>query len=333
METFTYERITAPDVAVSVLRDDPAAILVAGGTELANWLKERIVRPARLLDINGLPGLDGIDVGPDGLRIGALVRMADLADDPQVRRDYPAIPEALSRSASQQLRNMATMGGNLLQRTRCPYFRADAELHCNKRRPGSGCAALIGTDRSQAIFGWSDSCIATHPSDVAVALAALDAEITLQGPAGARTVPVATFYRLPADEPERDTVIEPAELITAITVPPHPVARHSWYLKVRERRSYEFALVSIAAAVEVDDRSGTIREARVAVGGVAHGPWRMPSAEQALVGCAIADADALREALEDDFSQARPRRENGFKVELAKRAAVRTLQLAAEVGR
>jgi xanthine dehydrogenase YagS FAD-binding subunit len=333
MESFIYERVTAPDIAVSALREDPAAMLVAGGTELANWLKEGIVRPARLLDINSLTGLDTIEAGPDGLRIGALVRMADLAAHPEVRSDYPAIPEALSRSASQQLRNMASMGGNLLQRTRCPYFRADTDLRCNKRRPGSGCASLVGADRSQAIFGWSDSCIATHPSDVAVALAALDAEITLHGPDGVRTVPVASFYRLPGEKPECDTVIGRAELITAIAVPRCPVARHSWYLKVRERASYEFALVSVAAAVDVDNRSGTIREARVALGGVAHGPWRLPSAEQALVGNAIGDARALREALEDDFAQARPRRENGFKVELAKRAVVRTLQLAAEVGK
>jgi xanthine dehydrogenase YagS FAD-binding subunit len=221
------------------------------------------------------------------------------------------------------------MGGNLLQRTRCPYFRAEVELPCNKRRPGSGCAALDGEDRTLAIFGWSEHCLATHPSDVAVALAALDAVITLHGPEGVRSVPVMSFYRLPGDEPERDTMIERAELITGITVPASAVARRSCYLKVRERTSYEFALISVAAGADVED-DGTIREARVALGGVAHGPWRLAAAERALVGVSIADPSALRSAIEDDFTEARPRRRNGFKVELAKRAVVRTLQLAAE---
>ena len=209
MDVFAYERLSAPAVAVNALRDDPHAVLLAGGTELVNWLKDGIVRPARVLDINRLPGLSAIEVDATGLRIGALVRMSDLAAHPEVRRDYPAIPEALLRSASQQLRNMASMGGNLLQRTRCPYFRAEIELPCNKRAPGSGCSALGGEDRSMAIFGWSEHCIATHPSDVAVALAALDAEVTLQGPDGFRSVPVTSFYRLPGAEPQRDTVKEP----------------------------------------------------------------------------------------------------------------------------
>jgi xanthine dehydrogenase YagS FAD-binding subunit len=332
MEVFSYERVSGCDDAVRLMREDPASVLLAGGTELANWLKDGIVHPVRLLDINSLPGLDLIETKPDGLRIGALVRLADLAADPKVRSGYPVIPEALSRSASQQLRNTASMGGNLLQRTRCPYFRSQADLPCNKRRAGSGCAALAGADRGQAIFGWSDGCIATHPSDVAVALAALDAEVTLRSPAGTRNVPVTAFYRLPGDEPHRDTAIEPAELITTITVPASSVARRSWYLKVRERRSYEFALVSVAAAVDVDDRSGTIRDVRLALGGVAHGPWRLPAAEDALRGRPVADRSRVLDALEKDFAQARPRRENGFKIELAKRAVVRTIQLAAEIG-
>jgi xanthine dehydrogenase YagS FAD-binding subunit len=332
MEVFSYERVTGRDAAIKLIDDDPASVLIAGGTELANWLKDEIVRPARLVDINGLPDLDEIEIAADGLRVGALVRMADLAAHPQVRSQYPAIPEALSRSASQQLRNMASMGGNLLQRTRCPYFRSHADVPCNKRRPGSGCASLAGADRGQAIFGWSDSCIATHPSDVAVALAALDAEIELQSPAGTRIVPLASFYRLPGDEPERDTAIEPAELITGIKVPASPVARRSWYLKVRERTSYEFALVSVAAALDLEDRSRTIRQACLALGGVAHRPWRLSAAEDALRGRPVADTGALLDALEDDFAQARPRRENGFKVELAKRAVVLTIQLAAGIG-
>ena len=240
MKSFAYERLSVPAVAVSALRDDPDAVLLAGGTELVNWLKEGIARPTQVLDINGLAGLGSIETDANELRIGALVRMADLAAHPDVRRDYPAIPEALLRSASQQLRNMASMGGNLLQRTRCPYFRAEVELPCNKRRPGSGCAALDGEDRSMAIFGWSEHCLATHPSDVAVALAALDATVTLHGPDGVRTVPMASFYRLPGEEPERDTVVERDELITGITVPTSDLARRSWYLKVRERTSYEF---------------------------------------------------------------------------------------------
>jgi xanthine dehydrogenase YagS FAD-binding subunit len=329
MKSFAYERLSVPAVAVSALRDDRDAVLLAGGTELVNWLKEGIVQPARVLDINGLAGLGAIETDPNELRIGALVRMADLAAHPEVRRGYPAIPEALLRSASQQLRNMASMGGNLLQRTRCPYFRAEVELPCNKRRPRSGCSALEGEDRSMAIFGWSEHCLATHPSDVAVALSALDATVTLHCPDGVRTVPMTSFYCLPGEEPERDTVVERDELITGITVPASDVARRSWYLKVRERTSYEFALVSVAAGVDLDGR-GTIREARLALGGVAHGPWRLPASERALVGVPVADADRLREAIEEDFAEARPRRNNGFKLELAKRAVVRTLQLAAD---
>ena len=328
MDVFAYERLNVPALVVSALRDDANAVLLAGGTELVNWLKDGIVRPARVLDINGLRGLSSIEVDATGLRIGALVRMADLAAHPKVQRDYPAIPEALLRSASQQLRNMASMGGNLLQRTRCPYFRAEVELPCNKRVPGSGCSALDGEDRSMAIFGWSEHCIATHPSDVAVALAALDAEVALQGPDGVRRVPVTSFYRLPGAEPERDTVKERTELITGITVPASAVARRSWYLKVRERTSYEFALVSVAAGAELDG-SGAIRDARIALGGVAHGPWRLPAAEQSLIGVRIDDSEGLMAAIEGSFSGARPRRDNGFKVELAKRAVVRTLQTAA----
>jgi xanthine dehydrogenase YagS FAD-binding subunit len=332
LKVFSYERPSVPSVAISALRDDPDAVLLAGGTEMVNWLKEGIVRPTRVLDINGLPGLGTIEADANELRIGALVRMADLAVHPEVHRAYPAIPEALVRSASQQLRNMASMGGNLLQRTRCPYFRAEVELPCNKRRPGSGCSALAGEDRSMAIFGWSERCLATHPSDIAVALAALDATVTLHGPGGSRTVPVTSFYRLPGEQPERDTVVERDELITAVTVPRSEVARRSWYLKVRERTSYEFALVSVAAGVDIDNH-GAIHEVRIALGGVAHGPWRLRGAERALASVPVEDADRLRAAIEQDFAEARPRGNNGFKVELAKRAVVRTLQLAADTTR
>jgi xanthine dehydrogenase YagS FAD-binding subunit len=331
MGPLTYKRVSVPAVSVSLLRDDAEAMLLAGGTELVNWLKMGVVRPTRLLDISGLPGMAGIGLDADGLRVGALVRMADLASHPGVRREYPAIAEALDRSASQQLRNMATLGGNLLQRTRCPYFRSESAVPCNKRRPRSGCAAWEGADRTQAIFGWSRHCLATHPSDVAVALAALDASVTLHGPNGVREVPIRSFYRLPGETPEHDTVMERAELITRIIVPASPVARRSWYVKVRERTSYEFALVSVAAAVALDG-SGLICDARVALGGVAHGPWRLTTAERAMVGVHPSDHTRLRLASGRDFAQARPRRGNGFKVELAKRAMVRAVQLAAEVG-
>jgi xanthine dehydrogenase YagS FAD-binding subunit len=331
MGPFTYTRVSVPAVAVSLLRDDAEAVLLAGGTELVNWLKLGIVRPAQLLDINDLPGMAGIVLDADGLHVGALVRMAELTSHPGVRLEYPAIAEALQRSASQQLRNMATLGGNLLQRTRCPYFRSESAVPCNKRRPRSGCPALESPDRTQAIFGWSDHCLATHPSDLAVALVALDARVTLHGPNGVREVPVRLFYRLPGDRPERDTVMESAELITRIVVPASPAARRSWYVKVRERTSYEFALVSVAAAVDLDE-AGLICDAHVVLGGVAHGPWRLTTAEKAMVGVHPSDHERLRVVSGRDFARARPRRNNGFKIELAKRAVVRAVELAAGVG-
>jgi xanthine dehydrogenase YagS FAD-binding subunit len=330
MHPFTYERAADADAAVAAVASDPGAAWIAGGTELVNWLKEGISTPSRLVDITGLPGLDGIEAGADGLRLGALARLADIAGHDAVRRGWPAIAEALRLSASQQLRNMATIGGNLLQRTRCPYYRAEAELPCNRRRPGSGCAALAGEDRTMAIFGWSESCLATHPSDVAVVLAALDATVTVRGPAGERTLPLADLHRLPGDEPARETTLARDELITGIAVPASPAAARSRYLKVRERASYEFALVSAAAGLDLGP-DGVIREARVALGGVAAKPWRLAAAERALPGTRVDDAAALRAAIEGAFAEARPRRRNGFKVELARRAAVRALRLAGGV--
>lgn len=331
MVPFAFERAVDTVAAIAALEADPGASLVAGGTELVNWMKEGIVSPSRLIDVNRIPGLGAVEATSDGLRIGALARMADVAAHPDVRHNYPAISESLLRSASQQLRAMASMGGNLMQRTRCPYFRADTALPCNKRRPGSGCAAVAGEDRAMAIFGWSEHCLATHPSDVAVALAALDAAVTLRGSRGERTVPVTSFYRFPDDEPERDTVLEHGEMIVGIHVPTSTVARRSWYLKVRERTSYEFALVSVAAGVELDGE-GRIADARVALGGVAHRPWRLAAAERALPGAPAGDGAALRAAIDHAFADARPRRHNGFKVELAKRTVVRTLQIAGGVG-
>lgn len=325
MRPFRIDTLTDPAAATTALLDDPGAMLIAGGTEVVNWLKDGIARPTRLLDVTGLPGLDTIEAGGDVLTVGSLVTMADLAAHPAARQDYPAVTEALLRSASQQLRNMATIGGNLMQRTRCPYFRAETDLPCNMRRPGSGCSALDGADRGMAIFGWSEECVATHPSDLAVALAALDAEVTLRGAAGERSVPVASFYDLFHRTPGADSVLEPGELITGVRVPRSGLARNSWYLKVRERVSYEFALVSVAAAVTVDPE-GAIEQARIALGGVAYGPWRLRDAEAALPGVRTDDADGLRGGIEGAFEQARPRRDNGFKIELAKRAVLRTIR-------
>jgi xanthine dehydrogenase YagS FAD-binding subunit len=314
-----------------VLLAEPGAQAIAGGTELVNWLKEGIETPDRLVDLNRVPGLDGIDLGADGLRLGALARMSDVAEREEVVRGYPAIVEALLSSASPQLRNMATIGGNLLQRTRCPYFRAEVDLACNKRRPGTGCAALeSGEDRGLAIFGGSEHCLATHPSDLAVALAALEARVETTGAGGSRTIPLDEFYRLPGERPERDTTLEPGELIVTVAVPASRLARGSCYLKVRERASYEFALVSAAVGVAID--GSTIREATIALGGVAPKPWRLATAAEALQGVDLSDEAGLRAALEPDFAGARPGRRNGFKVELAKRAVVRALRTAGGVG-
>jgi xanthine dehydrogenase YagS FAD-binding subunit len=287
-------------------------------------MKDGIAAPRRLIDINALP-LAHIESGSRGLRLGALARMSDVAAHPGVRRAYPAIAEALELSASPQLRNMASMGGNLMQRTRCPYFRAETALPCNKRRPGTGCAARAGENRGHAIFGWSDACVATHPSDVAVALAALEATVHVLGPRGERAIPVVDFYRLPDDRPEQDTVLAHDELITAIDVPASPLTGRSHYLKVRERSSYEFALVSAAVALAMDGKH--IQQARIALGGVAPRPWRLTAAEGALIGAPL-ERDALRRAVESAFGAARPLAHNGFKVELARRTVVRALKHA-----
>ena len=326
MRTFGYLRAADLDAAFAALRV-PGTAAIAGGTELLNWLKEDIISPDRLLDITGLP-LAGIEPRPDGLRIGALARMSDVAAHPVVAAAYPVLAESLLLAASPQLRNMATIGGNLMQRTRCPYFRADYPLPCNQRVPGSGCAARDGDSSGQAIFGATADCVATHPSDLAVALAALDATVDLRSAAGVRTVPLAGFHLLPTqDARHRHTVLEPGELIVSVTVPALPAAR-SRYLKVRERVSYEFAVVSAAAVVELDGRS--ITSARLALGGVAHRPWRLPAAEAALAGAGVSldDLDALRAAVAVSFADARPLPGNVYKIQLAQRAAVRALRTA-----
>jgi xanthine dehydrogenase YagS FAD-binding subunit len=327
MHPFALSRADDAAKAIAAHAIDPQLAFVAGGTDLLGLIKDRAAHPERLLDINGLPGMGRVEALPDGgLRMGALARMSDVAADQTVRRRFPVIAEALLFAASGQLRNMASMGGNIMQRTRCPYFRDDDDSPCNKRRPGSGCSARHGLNRNQAIFGWSDACVATHPSDVAVALAALDANVMVRGRDGPRSIAFTDFHRLPGTTPERDTVLERGDLIVAIEVPASAEARSSHYLKVRDRQSYEFALVSVAAAVATDGRR--IRSARLALGGVAHKPWRLTAAETALRGLSLDDNDALRAAIARSFDDARPLAHNAFKVELAQRAALRALQTA-----
>ena len=325
MEPFTIER--PRDLAQAIAASSvTGAAIIAGGTELINWMKDGIVHPRHIIDITGLSELDYVRSTDDSLTIGALARMSDVARNGDVRDGFPAIAEALEAGASQQIRNMATMGGNLLQRTRCPYFRADTDLPCNKRRPGSGCAGIGGADRSLAIFGGSEHCIATHPSDLAVALAALDATLRVEGPQGSRAIRLIEFYRLPGDTPHVETVLTRGELIVEITVPRSPAARNSHYLKIRDRASYASAIVS--AAVAIDRDGDLIREARIALGGVAPRPWRLSEVEANLAGVSVRDTTALRASLEPAFVDARAGQHNGFKIELAKRVAVRALQIA-----
>src|SRR6266436_1762480 len=302
---FVLSRADDPAKAIAAHAQDPQLAFIAGGTDLIGLMKDRAQLPERLLDINGLPDMARIEALPDGgLRIGALARMSDVAAHPDVRRGFPVIAEGLLFAASGQLRNMASMGGNIMQRTRCAYFRDEDELPCNKRRPGSGCAALHGLNRNHAIFGWSDACVATNPSDVAVAFAALDANVLVCGSTGQRSIPFTDFHRLPERTPEHDNVLDRGELIFAIEVPARVEGRASHYLKVRDRQSYEFALVSAAAALAGDGRR--IRSARLAMGGVAHKPWRLAAAEAALRGVSLDDIDALKSAIATSFTEARP---------------------------
>jgi xanthine dehydrogenase YagS FAD-binding subunit len=323
MRTFTYSRADRIDDALDALAV-PGTQVMAGGTELVNWLKEGIEQPDRLVDITRLP-LAGIDHSDnDGIRVGALTTMSEALADPVVARGYPVLAESLLRAASPQLRNVATIGGNLQQRTRCPYFRSDTPVPCNKREPGSGCSALTGDTTGQAIFGWSEHCVATHPSDLAVALAALNATIRVRGRDGDRSIPAAKFHRLPGDEPEKTTELKPDELIIAVDIP-EPAPR-SHYLKVRQRASYEFAVVSAAAVVSLSGNE--IATVRIALGGVAHRPWRLTAAESALFGINIDDKEAIADAITESFVDARPLAGNEFKVVLAQRTAVRALMTA-----
>jgi xanthine dehydrogenase YagS FAD-binding subunit len=323
MQSISYERARDVNHAIDLARE-PGAKFIGGGTNLLDLYKSGIEKPVRLVDVSRLD-LSRIEELPDGgLRIGAMATNTAVATSPLVRQRYRVLSEALLNGATTQLRNMATVGGNLLQRTRCYYFTDPAFARCNKRDPGSGCDAIDGHNRIHAILGASPQCIATHPSDMAVALAALDAVIHLQGPDGARQVAAVDFHRLPEDRPELDTVIRPGELITAVELPAMPFARHSHYLKVRDRASYAFALVSVAVAVDLDD-GGILRDLRIALGGVAHKPWRAGNAEQLLRGQAPT-AELLARAGAAAVEGAQPQSENAFKVELAQRAVVRALQ-------
>jgi xanthine dehydrogenase YagS FAD-binding subunit len=327
MHQFTLSRPPDTSAAIAAHARDTHLAFIAGGTDLIGLMKDRVTLPERLLDINRLPDMAQIELLSDGgLRIGALARMSDVAAEPKVRSRFPVIAESLLFAASGQLRNMATIGGNIMQRTRCPYFRDEDDLPCNKRRPGSGCSARFGLNRNHAIFGWSDDCVATHPSDLAVALAALDANVLVRGPGGKRSIPFTEFHLLPGNTPERDNVLERGDLIVAIEVPARNEGHASHYFKLRDRQSYEFALVSAAAAVTAERRR--IGLARIAMGGVAHKPWRLTAAESALRGVSLDDTGALETAIAASFAEARPLAHNAFKIELAQRVALRALETA-----
>jgi xanthine dehydrogenase YagS FAD-binding subunit len=324
MINFQYSRAGDVADAVRQIAADPTAKFIAGGTNLVDLMKEDVERPARLIDISRLP-LTAVEETPEGgLRIGALVPNSDLAYHPLIEKRYPLLASAILAGASAQLRNMASAGGNLLQRTRCAYFY-DTATPCNKREPGSGCSAIPGLNRGHAILGTSEACIATHPSDMCVALAALGATVHVAGPAGPRAIAFADFHRLPGDTPQHDTNLAPNELVTAVELPKHGFAQNYSYLKIRDRLSYAFALVSVAAALELE--GGTIKEARLALGGVAHKPWRDTAAEAALVGVA-ADQAPFARAADALLRNAKAQTHNAFKIDLARRAIVRTLTQA-----
>jgi xanthine dehydrogenase YagS FAD-binding subunit len=327
MKNFDYVRPATISEAVAAATE-PGAAYLAGGTNLLDLMKGGITSPNRVVDITRLPGLDRIEhLSDGGIRIGALVRNADLAHDPDFAKSYPAIAEALLSGASAQLRNAATVGGNLLQRTRCGYFY-DTASACNKREPGTGCDARGGENRLHAVLGWSEACIATHPSDFCVPLVALDAVVEIEGRGGRREIAIEALHRLPGDTPERESALEPGDLIVAVRLPgeARKFSAHARYLKVRERTSYAFAVVSAAAALRIE--RGTIRHARLALGGVAPKPWRAHQAEKILTGANPGTA-AFHRAAEAALADARPSGDNQFKIELAQRIIVRALTLAA----
>jgi len=330
MHAIDYERATDPAhalrLAQAVRVDDIR--FIGGGTNLLDLMKGGVERPLRLVDITRIGLADITELPNGGLRIGALARNSDTANHPLVRSRYPLLSQALLSGASPQLRNMATVGGNLMQRPRCPYFVDTAFDMCNKRLPGSGCAAREGVNRMHAILGASEACIAVNPSDMSVALAALDATVHIAGQRGNRSVPIGDFHRLPGTQPQAETTLMPGELITAVDLPPPPFARHTHYLKVRDRASYAFALVSVAAALDIAD--GVVRQARIALGGVAHKPWRVPAAEALLVGHRLEEARS-REAAALLVRGAQAFKDNRFKIDLAQRATVSALRRAGDI--
>lgn len=321
MNIFSYQQASDAASAITLKKAGPAAKYIGGGTNLVDLMRETVEQPEMLVDVTHLPG--DIEQRADGsLLIGAAAKNTALAAHPAVRSDFPLLSRSILAGASAQIRNVATVGGNILQRTRCRYFYDNA-ARCNKRQPQAGCDALEGFNRYHAILGASDSCVATHPSDMCVALVALDTLVHLQGPAGGRSMPLAELYRLPGDRPEIETELQPDELITAIEIPPLGFARRSTYRKVRDRASYAFALISVAAALDIDE-GGKVRDVRLALGGVAHRPWRAMKAEAALKG-QVAGTEGFRAAAEAELADAVALSENGFKIELAKRTIVAVL--------
>lgn len=329
MRPFKYERATDAAAAIKAVFANNSAKFLAGGTNILDLMKEDVERPTALVDITRL-SLSQIRSANGGVSLGALAKNTDTANHPIVRQNFPLLAQAILAGASGQIRNMATNGGNLLQRTRCPYFY-DVAMPCNKREPNSGCAALEGLNRMHAIFGWSEKCIAVYPSDMAVALAALDATVKVQDASGKeRTINFGDFHRLPENSPEKDTNLINGELITSIEIPKNNFAGKSYYLKVRDRASYAFALVSVAAALETD--GSKIKNVRVAMGGVAHKPWRATEAEKMLAGKEATEAN-FKMAAEAEMKNAKPLEHNKFKVELGKRAIVRALSMAMNGGK
>lgn len=330
MQPFSYARAASVEDATAASL--PGTLFLAGGTELLNWLRLGIAAPRHLVDISRIPDLDRIEAlpagadGKAGLRIGATVRLNEAARHEAVARDYPVLAQAILQSASPQLRNLATIGGNPVQRTRCAYFRSDAPVPCNKRRPGSGCAALDGLNERHAIFGWTEDCVATQPSDPATALAALDAVIVTEAAEGGRRIPARAFHTLPDERPEGHNVLRAGELVTAIELP--APAPHSAYVKVRERASYEYAIVSAAATVEHD--GAVLTRVRLALGSVAMRPWRLDEAEAALAGLPLGSS-RIAQVLDEAFRAARPLSRNAYKVPLARNAALRAIETAARM--
>jgi xanthine dehydrogenase YagS FAD-binding subunit len=329
MQNFEYVRVASVAEALQAAREDGAqhTRFLAGGTTLVDLMRLHVLQADRLIDITSIRELQTFNTsGGSELVFGALSKMSDVAEDPTLRRDYPALAESLQKGASQQLRNMATLGGNLLQRTRCEYFRGTS-YPCNRRSPGSGCAALEGINRGHAIFGYSDSCIATYPGDFAVALAAFDAQVDTVSPRGERTIPLINLHRLPGDTPHLETILDPDELIVRIRVPATPLGRASTYQKIRDRESYAFAGVSSAVAIIID--GGRVRQARIALGGVATKPWRAGAAEQSLVGQPLTRETASRAGVVA-FADARPRKASQFKMSLGPKSVAKALLIAKE---